>query len=113
MAAIHNKETAIVADSNAVNGIELIGAGILGILWRSAPIHQKLSTFVEFRNTSAAVSVADEKRAVGQPCDVGRPVKQFAAVAAALAFGTEGHDQLSVVSEFVDDVELIVADPNM
>src|SRR5437667_4734729 len=64
MSAIDNEQAAVVADLNAVNGVELIGAGILRIFRRRAPIHQEFSNLVEFGDARSAVSVADKERAV-------------------------------------------------
>src|SRR5205823_7394793 len=104
VAAIHNEEAPIVADLNTVNRIELVGSGILRIFRRVAPVHQKLSILIELRDASAAVPVADKECAVGQPRDIGRTIKELAAVTSSLAFCAERHHQLSIVSELVDHV---------
>ena len=87
------------------------GPGFFGSFGAAAPVHQELAVLVELRDARAAVAVADEERAVGQPRDVGRPIEQLAAVASALALGAERHHQLAVVGELVDHVQLVVDTP--
>ena len=89
------------------------GPGLLRILGRAAPVHQELAVLVELRDARAAVAVADEERAVGQPVDIGGPIEELAAIAPSLALGAERHHQLAVIGELVDDVQLVVEHPDV
>src|SRR5262245_60038856 len=111
MTSVHYEDSAVVADRDTVHGIELVGTRVVGILRGGSPIHQKLSVLVELGHSRAAVSVAHEERAVGQPGDIGWPVEESATVAAFLALGTKCHYKFSVVSELVNHVKLIIKDP--
>src|SRR2546428_5290497 len=113
MPAIHDEEPAVLGDLNAVDRVPLVRTGTFRILWRRAPVLDELAVFVELRDARAAVAVADEERAVGQPGDVGRPVEQIPGVASALALGAERHRELAVVGELVNHVQLIVDDPHV
>src|SRR5262249_45175430 len=110
---IDDEQPPIIADLNTMNGIKFVWTRILGIFWRTAPIHQELAVLVELRDACAAVTIADKERSVGQPRDVCRPVKQLSCITAALALCTERHDELAIVREFVNDMELIIDDPDV
>src|SRR5262249_53248462 len=113
VATIDDEQPSIIADLNTMNGIEFVWTWILGIFRRTAPVHQELAVLVELRDACTAVTIADKERSVGQPGDVRRPVKQLSSIAAALALRTQRHDELAVVREFVNDMELIIDDPNV
>src|SRR5262245_47874250 len=106
VATIDDEQPPIIADLNTMNGIEFVWTRILGIFRRAAPVHQELAVLVELRDACAAVTIADKERSVGQPGNVRRPVKQFSCITAALALGTERHDHLAVIREFVNDMKL-------
>ena len=89
------------------------GPGVVRVLRRGSPIHDELAVLVELRHAVAAVAVADEERAVGQPRDIGRPVEQLAGVAAALALVPSVMHELAVIGELVDHVQLVVDDPDV
>ncbi len=113
MAAINDEEPTVVADRDAVDGVELVRAGVLRILRSLSPVLDELPVLVELRDPLPAVAVADEKSAVGEPRDVRRAIEELASVPASLSLGPERERDLSVVSEFVDHVELIVDHPDM
>ena len=113
MATIDDKEPAVLADLDAVHGVELVRPRLVRILRRAAPVHQELAVLVELGDARAAVTVADEERAVGQPVDVGGPIEELAGIATSLALGAERHHQLAVIGEFVDDVQLVVEHPDV
>src|SRR6266550_562206 len=113
VSAIDHEQATVVADLDAVNGVELVRSWVLRILRRRSPVHQELAVLVELGDARAAVAVADEARAVGQPCDVGGPIEQTAAVAPALTLRAPLLHQLPVVGELVNLVELVVDDPDV
>src|SRR5262249_24250825 len=86
MAPINDEQPSVLADLNAVDGVELARSRILRILRRRAPVREEPAVLVELRDAGAAVAVADEERTVGQPVDVRGPIEQPAAFASALAF---------------------------
>ena len=96
-----------------MDGVEFIRARIARIFWRGTPVHQELAVRVELGDALAAVPVADEERAVGQPGDVGRPIEERSSLASPLPLGAERHHQLAVVGELVDHVQLIVDHPHV
>ena len=73
------------------------GPGLFGSFGGSAPVLDELAVAIELGDAGAAVPVADEERAVGQPVDVGRPIEQLAGIAPALAHRPERQDELAVV----------------
>src|SRR5262245_38599499 len=108
MTAIDDEQAAILADLDAVHRVELVRARIRRILRRTAPVLDELAVFVEFGDARAAVTVADEERAIRQPVDVGRSIEQLAGVASALARRPKPHHELAVVGELPDLVQLII-----
>ena len=103
----------VLADLDAVDGVELVRPRVLRILRRAAPVHDELAVLVELGDARAAVAVADEERAVGQPVDVGRPIEQRPPSRPRWPFGAQRHHQLAVVGELLDDVQLVVDDPDV
>ena len=78
-----------------------------------APVHEEVVVRVELGHTLPAVAVADEVRALRQPGDVGGPVEEPPRVPPSLAECAVGENELTVISELVDDVELVVDDPDV
>ena len=113
MPAVDNEQAAVLADVDAVHGVPLVGAGVLGILGRRPPVHQEFAVLVELGNPRAAIAIADEKRAVGKPGNIGRPIEEPASVASTLSLGAERHHELAVVGELVDHMELVVEHPDV
>src|SRR5688500_4878059 len=113
MAAIDDEHTPVLADLNAVDSVELVRPRVIRILRRTTPVLDELAVLVKFRHARAAVTVADEERAVREPVNVGWPIEQSPGIAAALTDGAKRHDQLTVVGEFPDDVLLVVDDPHV
>src|SRR5688572_9444231 len=113
MPAVDDEQPLVLGDGDTVNGVPLVGARIIRILRRIPPVHQELAVLVELGDPRAAIAVADEERAVGQPVDVGRSIEQNASLASAFADGAEGEHELAVMGELPDDVLLVVDDPDM
>src|SRR5687768_13041704 len=78
--AIHNEDTTIVANRDAVHGIPFIGTRVGGILRSFAPVQQELAVLIELCHALPAVAIADEESAVGEPRNIGWPVEQLAPV---------------------------------
>ena len=98
---------------------EVAGARIGGLVatgTRSAlgsPLHEELAVLIELRDARAGVAVGDEEGAVGQPVDVGRPV-EVGGVRAFHFRRADGLQQLAaVVGELVDDLHVVVDDPDV
>ena len=73
---------------------------------------QELAVAIELGHPRAGVAVGDEEGAVGQPGDVGRPVEVVGPAAGHAALAHRPH-QLPVVGEDVDDVLVVVDDPDV
>src|SRR5215813_1010058 len=112
MSAVDDEKPAVGADRDAVDRIPLVRSRVPRILGRLAPVHDEVVVRVVLDDAFAAVAVGDEVSPVGEPSDVCRAVEGVRPTTAhaELPFAV---NQLTVVSEAVNHVELVVDDPDM
>src|SRR5688500_19560870 len=97
MRPIDHEQPAILADLDAVDGVELVRSRLARIFRRAAPVLDELAVLVELGHARAAVAVADEEGAIRQPIDIGWAVEQPPGITSALTDGAVRHHQLAVV----------------
>src|SRR6266566_7595715 len=99
---------AVSIDGNRMRCIELAIAGA-----RGSPGQQEFSVPVELYDACIAVTIADKKRAIRQPGDVGRPLEVFVVIARLVPL-PEGHQKLlAIVGEFEDLMMNVVHHPDV
>src|SRR5438309_2563395 len=80
---------------------------------RGSPGQQEFSVLVELNDACIAVTVADKKRAIRQPGDVGRPLEVFVVIA-RLVSHSKGHQKLfAIVGELEDLMMNVVHYPDV
>src|SRR5262245_2444632 len=92
--------------------VELIGARILRVFRRLTPVHYELVVRIEFRNAGPAVAVGNEIGSVWQPGDVRRAIKRVRTTPSHAEL-SQCVDKLAVIGELIDDVQLVIDDPNV
>src|SRR2546427_1378335 len=99
---------AVSIDCNRMRCIELAIAGA-----GSSPGQQEFSVPVELYDACIAVTIADKKRAIRQPGDVGRPLEVFVVIAGLISH-SKGHQKLfAIVGELEDLMMNVVHYPDV
>ena len=100
-------------DGNAVDIVPVVGASLVGRRTPLAPGGQVIAFGVELDHPGAVVAVGDDEAAVGEPGHERRAV-EVGLVGAQFAVGADGlHQRGAVIGELVDDVLVVVDDPDV